>query len=81
MISESSLHIFNGAFGEKWFDYTHRLVPGAQSFLFDPESKLDIKKLPLKNQEIICITQNETSNGTEVNNKLIAAIKRKIRVR
>jgi len=77
LISENSLHIFNGAFGEKWFDYTHRLVPGAQAFPFDPESKLDIRKLPLKNQEVICITQNETSNGTEVNNKLIAAIKRK----
>jgi len=76
LISESSLHIFNGAFGEKWFDYTHRLVPGAQSFPFDPESKLDIKKLSLKDQEVICITQNETSNGTEVNNKLIATIKR-----
>jgi phosphoserine aminotransferase len=77
IITEKSLHIFNGAFGEKWFDYTQRLVPGAQAFPFDRESKLDLKNVPLKNQEVICITQNETSNGTEVNNKLIAAIKRK----
>jgi len=77
IISEKSLHIYNGAFGEKWFDYTSRLVSDAQAFSFDPESKLDIRKLPLRNQEVICITQNETSNGTEVNNKLIAAIKRK----
>lgn len=77
LITEKSLHIYNGAFGEKWFDYTHRLVPGAQAFPCDAESKLDIKKLPLKNQEVICLTQNETSNGTELNASIIASIKRK----
>lgn len=77
IISKKSLHIFNGAFGEKWFDYTQRLAPGAQAFPFDRESKLDLKKVPLKNQEIICLTQNETSNGTEVSNSIIASIKRK----
>ena len=77
LITEKSLHIYNGAFGEKWFDYTHRLVSGAQAFPFDAESKLDIKKLPLKNQEVICLTQNETSNGTELNASIIASIKRK----
>ena len=77
LITKKSLHIFNGAFGEKWFDYTHRLVPGAQAFPFDAESKLDIKKLPLKNQEVICLTQNETSNGTALNASMIASIKRK----
>jgi len=78
IISEKSLHIFNGAFGEKWFDYTHRLVPGAQACPFDAESKLDLKKLPLKNQEVICLTQNETSNGTGLNESIIASIKEKI---
>ena len=77
LITEKSLHIYNGAFGEKWFDYTHRLVSGAQAFPFDAESKLDIKKLPLKNQEVICLTQNETSNGTALNASMIASIKRK----
>lgn len=76
-IVTDSLHIFNGAFGEKWFDYTKRLVPGAQAFPFDTESRIEVKNLPLKNQEVICLTQNETSNGTEVNNSIIAAIKRK----
>lgn len=77
IISEKSLHIFNGAFGEKWFDYTQRLAPGARAFPFDRESKLDLKKVQLKKQEIICLTQNETSNGTEVSNSIIASIKRK----
>ncbi len=77
IIANNSLHIFNGAFGEKWFDYTKRLVTGAQAFPFNAESKLDIKNLPLINQEVICLTQNETSNGTEVNNSIIASIKRK----
>ncbi len=72
-----SLHIYNGAFGKKWFDYTHRLVPEAQSFPFEPESKLDIKFLPLQDQEVICLTHNETSNGTALSNSIIQSIKRK----
>jgi phosphoserine aminotransferase len=77
IISEKSLHIYNGAFGEKWFDYTQRLVPGALAFPFDRESKLELKKLPAKNYEVICLTQNETSNGTEVSNSIIASVKRR----
>lgn len=76
LITEKSLHIYNGAFGEKWFDYTHRLIPNAEAFPFDAERKLDLKQLPLTDQEVICITQNETSNGTEVNASIIASIKR-----
>src|SRR5947208_3271892 len=27
LITYKSIHISNGAFGEKWFDYTHKLRP------------------------------------------------------
>lgn len=77
LIWDGSLHIYNGEFGEKWFDYTHRLVAKARAFPFDKEAKLDVKNIALKDQDVICLTQNETSNGTEVSNSLIASIKRK----
>lgn len=77
LITNKSLHIYNGAFGEKWFDYTHRLIPNAEAFAFDAESKLDIKQLPLNDHEVICLTQNETSNGTAVNTSILASIKRR----
>jgi len=76
LIRTKSIHIHNGAFGQKWFDYTHRLKPGAQSVSFEIEKELQPKELNFNEGEIICLTQNETSNGTQVSNKIIAAIKK-----
>ncbi len=76
LVKTKSIHIHNGAFGERWFDYTLRLRPDAQSLPFDPEKELPAGKLALNEGDIICITQNETSNGTEVRNKIIAAVRK-----
>jgi len=76
LITKKSLHIYNGAFGEKWFEYTQRLVPGAKAIPFNKEEEPDPKKLALKNAELICLTQNETSNGTQLSNKFISSIRK-----
>ncbi|MEJ0056258.1 MAG: aminotransferase class V-fold PLP-dependent enzyme [Bacteroidota bacterium] len=76
LIKKKSIHVHNGAFGEKWFDYTSKLKPGAQSVSFNIEKELRPKELIFGDGEIICLTQNETSNGTQVSNKIIAAIKK-----
>lgn len=76
LIQRESIHLHSGAFGEKWFDYTRRLVPGARSIPFDREKILDPKRLSFKSGEVICITQNETSNGTQVSVPIIAAIRK-----
>ncbi len=76
LIKNKSIHIHNGAFGEKWFDYTHRLKPEAESISFQFEKELNPKELTFNDGEIICLTQNETSNGTQVSNKIITAIKK-----
>jgi len=76
LIESKSIHIHNGAFGEKWFDYTHRLRSKAQSIPFSIDQALNPKELIFKDGEIICITQNETSNGTQVSNKIIESIKK-----
>lgn len=73
LITKRSHHIYNGAFGEKWFDYTRKLVPAAQSHPFDREKIADVATY---DGDLICITQNETSNGTQVSNEIIAAISR-----
>jgi phosphoserine aminotransferase len=76
LITKSSLHIFNGAFGRKWFEYTQRINSGAKSFPFQPNDTIDEKKLRFgKGEGIICLTQNETSNGTQVTNETIRSIK------
>jgi phosphoserine aminotransferase len=74
IVKKESLHIYNGAFGEKWFDYSKRLNPDARAFIFDQESELNPKDISFSESELICITQNETSNGTQISNELIASI-------
>jgi phosphoserine aminotransferase len=71
-----SIHIYNGAFGEKWFGYTRRLRPDATSLLFDPETQLDPIKATFSEGEIICLTQNETSNGTQLDQAIIRNIQK-----
>src|SRR5688500_6488168 len=77
LVKEKSFHLYNGAFGQKWFDYTKRLHPLAVPIPFELNEKLNPKKVVLEQREgIICITQNETSNGTQVSNAIIKAIKK-----
>lgn len=77
LITSGSHHIYNGAFGEKWFDYTHKIHPGARSHPFDREETLDPDKYVFDDGDFICVTQNETSNGTQVANGLIARLRDK----
>ncbi|HEY9046610.1 MAG TPA: aminotransferase class V-fold PLP-dependent enzyme [Ohtaekwangia sp.] len=77
VVTDKSYHLYNGSFGQKWFDYTKRIHPLAEPLPFDVNEKLDAKKLIFDLKEgLICITQNETSNGTQVSNATIRAIKK-----
>ncbi len=76
LLIKKSVHVYNGAFGQKWFDYTHRLVPDAQAIPFGPQNELAANELVFRDTEAICITQNETSNGTQVSNKIIYGIRK-----
>ena len=77
LVKEKSFHLYNGAFGQKWFDYTKRLHPLAVPIPFEVNEKLNPKKLIFEQREgIICVTQNETSNGTQVSSTIIRAIKK-----
>jgi phosphoserine aminotransferase len=63
----SSLHFYNGAFGEKWFQTAKALRPNAVAHPFDVQEALDARGLPsAKGVEVVCVTHNETSNGTQV---------------
>ncbi len=76
LVTTQSIHIYNGAFGEKWFDYTHRLHPEAKAIPFDLESFPNPEKMIFQTGEVICLTQNETSNGTQVSNAIISNIRK-----
>lgn len=67
VIRDSSLHIFNGAFGEKWKEYTHNITGKTGSYAFDSEQLPDFSEIAVASpDEVICITHNETSNGTAI---------------
>ncbi|MFC5411606.1 aminotransferase class V-fold PLP-dependent enzyme [Larkinella bovis] len=46
----TSLHPYGGAFGKKWMEYAHRIKP----MILPGEA------------DVLCVVQNETSNGTQV---------------
>ena len=71
-----STHLYNGAFGRKWLEYASKIKPKSNGFSFELNETIEtsfdlIKDVP----ELICITQNETSNGTQVSNKQISQLK------
>lgn len=76
LITNASFHFHNGAFGKKWYEYTSRICAGATSFPFDQNELISAKKLRLpKEAGIICVTQNETSNGTQVSDATLSEIR------
>jgi phosphoserine aminotransferase len=74
LIKQTSTHMYNGAFGEKWFTYTQALKPNSECIRFDPQQELPVAAYA---GDVICITQNETSNGTQVSNKILREVRKK----
>ena len=60
-----SLHLYNGAFGEKWFEYTHKITAGAEAYPFIPEALPEMGEIKVTTDTLLlALTHNETSNGT-----------------
>ena len=74
VVEKESIHIYNGSFGEKWFEYTRKLRPQARAITFERDSVLQPSELVFDRGEVICITQNETSNGTQVSGDIIRSV-------
>lgn len=70
----AGFHLYNGSFGEKWFDYARRIQPNAAAASQTINESLVTlsRQLPPPNEmllataDVICLTQNETSNGTQL---------------
>lgn len=68
-VKNGSLHLYNGAFGEKWHAYASK-IKNTQHEYFNIEEPIPLEKITGK-QDVVCITQNETSNATEIHPDLI----------
>ena len=76
LIKNKSYHIYNGAFGEKWFEYTRKIIPLAAHHSFNFEQELKVADLKIsKDTETICLVHNETSNGTQINERILKELK------
>jgi phosphoserine aminotransferase len=60
LTAETSLHPFAGAFGQKWAEYAYRIKPPVN----------------LSEADVLCIVQNETSNGSQVNMASLSQFRR-----
>lgn len=65
-------HCYNGSFGKKWF--TQNRNTQAFSFAFHYNSNPDIALFP-NETGVICLTNNETSNGTYINTETIKQLR------
>ncbi|GAB4124166.1 MAG: phosphoserine transaminase [Raineya sp.] len=88
LISKKSYHLINGAFGEKWYNYTHAIHRSIEKHHFEINENLDVSKVQtffafaerrtgkaeLEENALICFTQNETSNGTQIPMSSIEAV-------
>ncbi|GGD57725.1 phosphoserine aminotransferase [Emticicia aquatilis] len=64
LVRHHSHHVFNGAFGEKWFEYASRLSKETSATNFDFQEK--ISESLSTDADVWCFTQNETSNATQI---------------
>ncbi|MGC3948037.1 MAG: aminotransferase class V-fold PLP-dependent enzyme [Chryseolinea sp.] len=74
LVRSKSTHLYNGAFGQKWYDYTTR-IRHADSWAFNVEQATETKVPDSLLGDVLCLTQNETSNGTQVSDDIIATIR------
>ncbi len=63
----SAFHFYNGAFGQKWYDFANQLNHRCRASIFDLNNQLGFHQIrPTTTGHLFCFTQNETSNGTQV---------------
>jgi len=76
LTERGGLHIYTGSFGQKWSEYAQKIRPESTGLQYAVNDSIDWANLPLTDShELICITQNETSNGTQVNAETIKQIR------
>ena len=76
LVGTSSLHIYNGAFGAKWLEYTQKIKPGAEGWEFGINEVPDVSGLQIDlGHDVICVTHSETSNGTMLPVSFLSALR------
>jgi len=74
LVNQGSEHMYSGSFGEKWFQYAQHIKPKSTAQNLEPNVEIAPDQFS-PNAEMLCLTQNETSNGTQINLGLMQKIR------
>lgn len=76
LITQNALHLYNGAFGERWHQYAQALVPGVRGVAFSEQADIDaLQSEVLQPVELLCFIQNETSTGSQVPLRFLSEVR------
>jgi phosphoserine aminotransferase len=80
LVEKLSLHAYNGAFGQKWQEYTRRIFPDCIAHTYGLNEEVDVALHErFAEADVLCLTHNETSNATAVSSESLHAIRKSFR--
>ena len=65
------LHFFNGQMGEKWFNLSNLIHYQSVPYLFNVQEELSIPNKQTFTRDLVCVTHNETANGSALSAKVL----------
>ncbi len=78
IVERASFHIYSGSFGKKWFEFARHILPASAGLKIEANQSIDVPSLQIGEEfDLIAITQNETSNASQVRSEVIEAIRDK----
>lgn len=79
MVEDSALHVFTGDFGRRWYDYSYTINGRVARLDIEVDQPLDeLADDQFRNYEMVCLTHNETSNGSHIPVSFISKLRRKL---
>jgi phosphoserine aminotransferase len=76
LVKKKSHHFHNGAFGKKWYQMSRSLGRNVVDHSFGIGEEPDFND-SFGAEDFICVTHNETSNGTQVKQSLISELRKR----
>lgn len=78
IVERASFHIYSGSFGKKWINFAQYILPNTTGVKIDANEAIDVPGLEIGEEfDLIAITQNETSNATQVPMEVLEQIRDK----
>ncbi|WP_281613639.1 aminotransferase class V-fold PLP-dependent enzyme [Flammeovirga sp. SubArs3] len=77
-LGKKFLHIYNGSFGQKWFQYNQKINQHVTAHEYSIQKSISLnhlKKIDAQNADVLCLTSCETSNTTKVHQKTFQKIR------